>query len=72
VGFACLGSGGTGNTFTVNSEAAMLALAIVKGDIVVRTDEDPNESYRNHTGSNISMADWTLIGHADMDFGEIV
>jgi hypothetical protein len=50
-----------GDTFTANSEAAMLALAATPGDIAVRTDPDPDTTYMLTASPATSLPNWVPI-----------
>lgn len=51
-------------TFTVASEAAMLALSAERGDMAVRTDFTPNRVYLLASDSPAVLADWKEIAGA--------
>lgn len=48
-------------TFTVASQAAMLALSAQRGDLAVRTDFNPDHVYILSTDSPGTLADWVQI-----------
>lgn len=47
------------DTYVVASQAAMLALSAIRGDVAVRTDE--NKTYRLSTNSPSTLVDWIEI-----------
>ena len=47
------------DSFSADSQAAMLALTIHQGDIVVRTDL--SQTFINKSGNNVSMSDWLML-----------
>jgi hypothetical protein len=50
-----------GETFVVNSEVAMLALAAQRGDVAKRTDTDPASIYWLTTDDPSVLSNWLLI-----------
>lgn len=50
-----------GDTFTVASQAAMLALAAQRGDVAIRTDLDPDGFFLLVSDSPSTLADWKQI-----------
>ena len=51
------------------TDIEQIALASKAGDICVRTDKKPNQTYKQRTNTNTAMSDWQAMGHVGLDMG---